>query len=171
MILAFNIQNVLIGGAFVGVLGLVLGVALGIIGKVFFVKVDEREIQVRECLPGNNLYKDGFAQAVVDGVGYTVTFNIRDKGKSQYQYLIEVKENGHTVSHTALESLRRTYRASTNNRVTQPDPVVNTQSMQDGREVIINKNKAKQMLGTIGVQPSELTSIVDLAKGSLPKPR
>ena len=54
MILAFNIQNVLIGGAFVGVLGLVLGVALGIIGKVFFVKVDEREIQVRECLPGNN---------------------------------------------------------------------------------------------------------------------
>ena len=38
MILAFNIQNVLIGGAFVGVLGLVLGVALGIIGKVFFVK-------------------------------------------------------------------------------------------------------------------------------------
>ena len=41
MILAFNIQNVLIGGAFVGVLGLVLGVALGIIGKVFFVKVDE----------------------------------------------------------------------------------------------------------------------------------
>jgi len=33
--------------------------------------------------------------------------------------------------------------------------------------VIINKNKAKQMLGTIGVQPSEVTSIVDLAKTSL----
>ena len=61
MVLAFNIQNVLIGGAFVGVLGLVLGVALGIIGKVFFVKVDEREIQVRECLPGNNCGGCGYA--------------------------------------------------------------------------------------------------------------
>jgi len=61
MFLAFNIQNVLIGGAFVGVLGLVLGVALGIIGKVFFVKVDEREIRVRECLPGNNCGGCGYA--------------------------------------------------------------------------------------------------------------
>ena len=61
MVLAFNIQNVLIGGAFVGALGLVLGVALGIIGKVFFVKVDEREIQVRECLPGNNCGGCGYA--------------------------------------------------------------------------------------------------------------
>ena len=61
MVLAFNIQNVLIGGAFVGVLGLILGVALGIIGKVFFVKVDEREIQVRECLPGNNCGGCGYA--------------------------------------------------------------------------------------------------------------
>ena len=104
---------------------------------------------------------------MLDGVGYTVTFNIRDKGKSQYQYLIDVKENGYTVSHTALESLRRAYRVSTNNRVTQPDPFVNTHSMQGGRLVIINKNKAKRMLGTIGVQPSELTSIVDLAKTSL----
>lgn len=61
MVLAFNIQNVLIGGAFVGVLGLILGVALGIIGKVFFVKVDERETQVRECLPGNNCGGCGYA--------------------------------------------------------------------------------------------------------------
>ena len=61
MILAFNGQTVLIGGAFVGVLGLVLGVALGIIGKVFFVKVDEREIQIRECLPGNNCGGCGYA--------------------------------------------------------------------------------------------------------------
>jgi Na+-translocating ferredoxin:NAD+ oxidoreductase RNF subunit RnfB len=61
MILAFSIQNILIGGAFVGVLGLVLGVALGIIGKVFFVKVDERELQVRECLPGNNCGGCGYA--------------------------------------------------------------------------------------------------------------
>ena len=61
MVLAFNVQNVLIGGAFVGALGLVLGLALGIVGKVFFVKVDEREIRVRECLPGNNCGGCGFA--------------------------------------------------------------------------------------------------------------
>ena len=48
MVLAFNIQNVLIGGAFVGVLGLVLGVALGIIGKVFFVKVSFARSDIKE---------------------------------------------------------------------------------------------------------------------------
>ena len=42
MLLAFNIKNVLIGGAAVGVLGLLLGIALGFVGKVFFVKVDEK---------------------------------------------------------------------------------------------------------------------------------
>ena len=47
MVLAFSIKNVLIAGAAVGVLGLILGVALGIFGKVFFVKVDEREVEVR----------------------------------------------------------------------------------------------------------------------------
>ena len=61
MILAFNITNVLIGGAFVGVLGLILGVALGIVGKVFFVKIDEREAEVRGCLPGNNCGGCGYA--------------------------------------------------------------------------------------------------------------
>lgn len=61
IVLALNIQNVLTGGAFVGALGLVLGVALGIVGKLFFVKVDERESQVRECLPGNNCGGCGYA--------------------------------------------------------------------------------------------------------------
>lgn len=69
---------------------------------------------------------------VLDDVGYTVTFNIRDKGKSQYQYLIDVKENGYAVSHTALEGLRRAYRASTNTTVAQNAGGVNTQSMQNG---------------------------------------
>ena len=45
MILAFNIQNVLIGGAFVGALGLVLGVALGIIGKLCFLLL----FHIRSC--------------------------------------------------------------------------------------------------------------------------
>lgn len=73
MVLAFSITNVLIAGAAVGVLGLILGIALGIFGKIFFVQVDEREEQVRECLPGNNCggcgYAgcDGLASAIVNG--------------------------------------------------------------------------------------------------------
>ena len=73
MVLAFSITNLLIAGAAVGVLGLILGVALGIFGKIFFVAVDERETQVRECLPGNNCggcgYAgcDGLAAAIVKG--------------------------------------------------------------------------------------------------------
>ncbi len=69
---------------------------------------------------------------VLNEVGYTVTFNIRDKGKEQFQYLIDVKENGHPVSHTAIEGLRRAYRVSTNTRLSQNNPRVNTQSMQKG---------------------------------------
>ena len=71
---------------------------------------------------------------MLDGVGYTVTFNIRDKGKEQYGYLIEIKENGRTVSHTAIESLRRTYRASTNTIKAQNSFGVNSNNMQNGEK-------------------------------------
>lgn len=54
VLLAISIENILTAGLAVGVLGLVLGIALGIVGKIFFVKVDERETAVRDCLPGNN---------------------------------------------------------------------------------------------------------------------
>lgn len=90
MVLTLNIQNVLIGGAFVGALGLVLGVALGIVGKLFFVKVDERESRVRECLPGNNCggcgYAgcDGLAAAIAKGeapVGGCPVANAEAKAK------------------------------------------------------------------------------------------
>ncbi len=73
IVLAFSIKDVLIAGVAVGALGLLLGVALGIAGKVFFVKVDEREGEVRECLPGNNCggcgYPgcDGLAAAIAAG--------------------------------------------------------------------------------------------------------
>ncbi len=36
-----------------------------------------------------------------------------------------------------------------------------------GKVIITNKNKAEQMLASIGVQPSELSSIIDLARNSL----
>lgn len=43
-------------------------------------------------------------EIVFDGVPYTVTFNIRDKGTAQYQYLIEFKENKTPgISNTAVK--------------------------------------------------------------------
>ena len=35
-------------------LGILIGILLGVAGKVFAVETDEKVVQVRECLPGNN---------------------------------------------------------------------------------------------------------------------
>ena len=42
-------------------IGIVVGAGLVFTGKKFHVPVDERETQVRECLPGNNCGACGFA--------------------------------------------------------------------------------------------------------------
>lgn len=69
--------------------------------------------------PKNKAHKDvkywyKFRNEIVfDGVPYTVTFNIRDKGSEQYQYLIEFKENKTPgLSNTAVKSLLRTDQVS-----------------------------------------------------------
>lgn len=55
------------------VLGILIGILLGVAGKVFAVETDERVVKVRECLPGNNCggcgYPgcDGLAEAIVAG--------------------------------------------------------------------------------------------------------
>ena len=57
----------------VGGVGLLIGVALGIAGKFFAVEVDEKEVAIREALPGNNCggcgYPgcDGLAAAIAKG--------------------------------------------------------------------------------------------------------
>lgn len=66
-------EQVLIALAVIGGTGLLIGVLLGIAGKLLEVKVDEREVKVRECLPGNNCggcgYAgcDGLAKAIANG--------------------------------------------------------------------------------------------------------
>ncbi len=42
-----------------------------------------------------------------------------------------------------------------------------TRSAEEGKLVAINKNKAEQMLATIGIQPSEVSRIINLAKDSI----
>lgn len=66
-------DGIIIAGLIVGGTGLVIGILLGIAGKFFAVPVNEKELLVREALPGNNCggcgYAgcDGYAAAVVNG--------------------------------------------------------------------------------------------------------
>ena len=66
--LAIGTAAAVVGGA-----GVLIGLVLGLFQKVFAVEVDERETQVRECLPGSNCGGCGYAgcdnlaQAIVAG--------------------------------------------------------------------------------------------------------
>lgn len=65
--------GIIIAACVVGGVGLLLGLFLGVMGKKFAVEVDEKEIQVRAQLPGNNCggcgYAgcDGLAKAIAKG--------------------------------------------------------------------------------------------------------
>ena len=56
-----NMTGVIIAAVLVGAVGIIIGVLLGIASEKFKVEVDEKEILVREELPGNNCGGCGFA--------------------------------------------------------------------------------------------------------------
>ncbi len=56
-----DLQGILIAGLIVGGTGLIIGILLGIAGKLFAVPVNQKEIDVREALPGSNCGGCGFA--------------------------------------------------------------------------------------------------------------
>lgn len=56
-----NITGILIAAVVVAVIGLVLGLFLGVAGEKFKVEIDEKEIAVRNELPGNNCGGCGYA--------------------------------------------------------------------------------------------------------------
>ena len=62
-----------IAAAIVGGVSLVIGLLLGLAGRLFHVEVDERELAVRDALPGNNCGGcgfagcDGLAKAIAEG--------------------------------------------------------------------------------------------------------
>ena len=68
-----NITAIIFAAAVVGGTGLVVGLLLGIASEAFKVPVDEKEVAVRACLPGNNCGGcgfpgcAGFAEAIVEG--------------------------------------------------------------------------------------------------------
>lgn len=53
--------EIILAAAVVGVTGIIIGLLLGFAGEKFAVHVDEKEIAVRELLPGNNCGGCGFA--------------------------------------------------------------------------------------------------------------
>lgn len=54
-------SGIIIAAAVVSIAGLLLGLFLGFMGKKFAVEVDQKEIDVREALPGNNCGGCGYA--------------------------------------------------------------------------------------------------------------
>ena len=55
------VTGIIIAAAVVGILGILIGVFLGIASEKFRVEVDEKEILVRNELPGNNCGGCGYA--------------------------------------------------------------------------------------------------------------
>ena len=71
---------------------------------------------------------------VFDGVPYEVTFNIRDKGKDQYQYLIDFKEDKTPgLSNTAVNNLLRADQASYISSIPQPTQKSNTSTTKSSK--------------------------------------
>ncbi len=56
-----SITGIIIAACLVGGTGLVIGLLLGFAGKAFEVQTDEKEIAIREQLPGNNCGGCGYA--------------------------------------------------------------------------------------------------------------
>ena len=56
-----DINQILVAGGIVGIVGLLIGIVLVIASRVFYVKVDEKQQEVRELLPGANCGGCGFA--------------------------------------------------------------------------------------------------------------
>lgn len=56
-----SIEGIIVATLIVSITGLVIGLLLGLAGEKFKVEVDEKELQVRELLPGNNCGGCGFA--------------------------------------------------------------------------------------------------------------
>lgn len=66
-------MSIIYAAAVVGILGILIGVFLGIASEKFKVEVDERELLIRDALPGNNCGGCGYAgcdalaKAIADG--------------------------------------------------------------------------------------------------------
>ncbi len=56
-----DIQFILIAAAVIGAIGIFIGLFLGFSEKIFHIDVDQKEVDIRECLSGNNCGGCGYA--------------------------------------------------------------------------------------------------------------
>ena len=102
--------GVIMAAIVVGAIGLLIGLLLGFAAKAFAVPVDEKEIEVREFLPGNNCGGcgfagcDAFAAAVADDkvtadkcTGGISPVQLRNISEILGKDIKEVKKNVYTV--------------------------------------------------------------------------
>ena len=61
------VTGIILAAAVVGILGILIGIFLGVASEKFKVEVDEREILVRNELPGNNCGGCGYASQICSG--------------------------------------------------------------------------------------------------------
>lgn len=68
-----DIKSILIAVAVIGVIAIVIGIVLGVAEKIFHVEINQKELDVREALPGSNCGGCGYAgcdalaHAIADG--------------------------------------------------------------------------------------------------------
>ena len=70
IIIAFNVKAILGATFLIAGTGLLIGILLGIASMKFYVEVDEKEILIREELPGNNCGGCGYAGC--DGLAHAI---------------------------------------------------------------------------------------------------
>lgn len=110
---AFSWNGVLIAGVVVGAVGLLLGLLLGVFGKLFRVDVNEKEELVRELLPGNNCGGCGYAgcdalaKAIAEG---TAPANACPVGRDKHAEIARVmgQESTETEKQIAFVKCRGT---------------------------------------------------------------
>ena len=85
-----DITSVLIAAAVVGVVGILSGILLGVASEKFKVKVDEKEIQIREILPGNNCGGCGFPGC--DGLAAAIAAGVYKDYKEAAQHMVHISD-------------------------------------------------------------------------------
>ena len=81
-----NITAILIAAAVIAVAGIIVGIGLGLFGEKFKVEVDEKEVAIREELPGNNCGGCGFAGCDALAKAIVRCKGTCDKVKTLYNY-------------------------------------------------------------------------------------
>ena len=113
-----DMTAIIIAAGIVGAVGILAGILLGVASEKFKVVVDETEVKVRECLPGNNCGAcgfpgcDGLAAAIAAG---TAPANACPVGGAP----VAAKS---TRFHIPFSMAGRMCAASTDAQQPQPDP-------------------------------------------------